>query len=301
MAIAPQKYLSRGHVLRLACGWLIGLVLAGSAGLLWWQIVRATTNIHAGDTERYAWNDLMGWIDFYGTDTITVSSPSLTGYASSSAGDVSLDCHTTRGGDICATSTYQVTNDGLGSLSGYGWNDNYGWISFDCNNEGSCSTSSYRAYINPSNGTFSNYAWNDIAGWISLNCQDPGICGSYNYKVVTDWVATSTTGILDSATYDTGVSGGAQINSLIWYGSLPADTDVRFQLATASATSGPWDYIGSDGTAYSYYTAAAGTPIKLDCTLHNNQRYFRYRVTLVSDQAQHQTPRVDDVVVNWSP
>ena len=38
----------------------------------------------------------------------------------------------------------------------------------------------------------------------------------------------------------------------------------------------------------------------LDYSLFNNKRYFRYRVTLVSNQAQTLSPQVNDVVVNWS-
>ncbi|MEK7547136.1 MAG: hypothetical protein AAB536_03100, partial [Patescibacteria group bacterium] len=134
------------------------------------NIVEAATNISASTTSHWAWSDIIGWMDFYNTNTITVRSQNLTGYASSSAGDVSLDCHTTRSGDICITSNYQVTNDGSGNLSNWGWNDTYGWISFDCaQNPGGCNQSNYRVYID-AGGNFRNYAWNDTIGWISFNC-----------------------------------------------------------------------------------------------------------------------------------
>lgn len=265
---------------------------------------RATTNINSTTTEHWAWNDLMGWIDFYNTDTITVSSQNLTGYASSTVGDISLDCHTTRNGNICSQSDYQVTNDGLGNLSGYGWNDEYGWISFDCHNNDGCGSSNYQVWIDAATGYFYNYAWNDIVGWISFNCSDlgPGYCqDTSNYKVVTSWTATSTSGYLDSTTYDTGVSGGAQINSFLWRGTQPSGTSVKFQFAVSNSSSGPWNFMGTDGTSNTYYSTGPNYSLKVDYSLFNNYRYFRYRITLISNQAQTATPKVDDVIINWSP
>ncbi len=289
-------------------GTLIFLVLLSATGYLGLKIVRGATNISSSTTEHWAWSDVIGWIDFYNTNTITVSSQKLTGYASSSAGDVSLDCATTRSGNICGTSNYSITNDGLGNLTGWAWNDSYGWVSFDCNNNGGCASSTYRVFIDPNNGYFcgssgsaSCYAWNDLAGWVSFNCANNSSCGTSNYKVVTSWIATSTTGYVDSTIFDTGSAEGAQLNSVLWQGSQPAGTSIRFQFAVSNASSGPWTYVGSDGTVNTYYSVNVNTSQNLDYSLFNNFRYFRYRTTLVSNQAQTVSPRVDDVIVNWSP
>ncbi len=263
-------------------------------------VVDGATNISSVANEHWAWNDIVGWIDLYTTNTVSVSSQKLTGYASSSAGDVSLDCATTSAGNICGVSNYGVTNDGLGNLSGYAWNDTYGWISFDCNNNNGCSSSTYRVYIDPDNGDFHNYAWNDVAGWFSFNCAEPNVCGASNYRAKTSWTATSTTGTLDSTVYDTGTAKGAQLNSFVWKGLEPANTDVKFQFAVSNASSGPWTFVGPDGTENTYYTPAADTSQKLDYFNFNDYRYFRYRVVLVSDRSQRVSPRVDDVLVNWS-
>ncbi|MEK7608188.1 MAG: hypothetical protein AAB495_01270 [Patescibacteria group bacterium] len=262
-------------------------------------LVRAATNISATTSDHWAWNDAIGWIDFYNTSNITVSSQKLTGYASSSVGDISLDCATTRNGDICSTSDYKVLNDGNGNLSGWGWNDIYGWVSFYCGNHNGCGASNYRVLI--TTGNFSGYAWNDVVGWISFNCAGPpDQCGTSNYRVVTSWTSTSTTGYVDSSTFDTGVSGGAQVNSILWQGSQPAGTAVRFQVAVSSTSTGPWSYKGPLGTSVDYYTTDPGVSKETHYTLHSNNRYFRYRITLVSNEAQTSTPKVDDVVVNWS-
>ncbi len=273
--------------------------------------VHASTNISATPAEHYAWNDIIGWMDFYNTNTITVSSQQLTGYASSSAGDISLDCATTRRGNICGTSNYKVYNDGSGNLSGWGWNDQYGWISF-CGGQSSANCPgavSYEVKIDPATGIFTdspvgrNYAWNDIIGWISFNCNNYSGCGTSDYKVVTSWFATSTYALLDSTTFDTGISGGAAINSVYWNGTLPSPANgayVGFQFAVSSNSAGPWNYKGPDGTTNTWYTSNPAVSEPLDYVLHNNARYFRYRVKLVSDQAQTASPRVTDINVNWS-
>ena len=172
----------------------------------------------------------------------------------------------------------------------------------------------FRSVVIGGNGQFSGYAWSDIVGWVSFNCIDYGWCGTSNYKVVTTWIATSTSVYLDSSTFDTGIAGGAQLNSIMWLGGFTSATStcpgtafkVGFQIAASSTPSGPWNFIGPGGTSNSVYEAfpnpsQPGVSIPLDYTLHNNQRYFRYRVLLFSDQSQSQSPRVDDVIINWSP
>ncbi len=113
-------------------------------------------------------------------------------------------------------------------------------------------------------------------------------------------------GTLDSATFDTGVAGGAQLNSLIWQGSAPGNSSVAFQLAVSNSSSGPWNFEGPDGTANTDFTGLAGSPVTLvstsnGYTLFNGYRYFRYRAILYSDTAYTYTPTVTQVVVNWSP
>jgi hypothetical protein len=66
----------------------------------------------------------------------------------------------------------------LGTLSGYAWSDNLGWISF--------SGSNYQVVVQ-SDGTLAGYAWanpsddGDVSnniGWISFNAADTASCGS---------------------------------------------------------------------------------------------------------------------------
>lgn len=275
--------------------------------------IALATNITSTYPYYFGWNDVVGWLDFYqsGNSNVTVASnATTTGYASSSAGDFSLDCATTRGGNVCGTSNYGVYNLGNGNLTGWAWNDTYGWVSFDCHNNGGCDSSAYEVLIDTTSGDFSgatDFAWNDAIGWISFNCNDYGGCPP-NFKVNTTWTSTSTSGYLTSTTYDTGVNGGAELNSIVFQSpsSLPNGTNVRFQIATSNSASGPWDsskFVGYDGTSNTYYTGQ-GTPntsIPLNYVLHNNQRYFRYKIILLSDSAQKLTPTINSITVNWSP
>jgi sugar lactone lactonase YvrE len=281
------------------------------------------TNISSSSSQHWVWNDNIGWIDFYDTQNIIVSSTNLTGYASSSVGSISLDCGTAPNGsggeqNICAKSNYGVSNDGNGNLAGWAWNDTYGWISFCGNNSGGGSTwtgsswvcpsgPTYQVLISPSTGVFSGWAWNDNIGWISFNCSNTGTCTggatSSQYDVVTAWTAvgTTTTGMLDSETFDTGVSTGAQINSIIWQGSAPASTTVGFQFAVSSSSSGPWTFAGPDGTSGTTYTGIAGLPITLTNYSSLAGRYFRYRVILRTNPTGTATPQVQGISVSWSP
>lgn len=262
------------------------------------------SNISTDPAEHWAWNDVLKWIDF---SDVTVKSKELTGYASSSIGLISLNCADL---GVCGTSDYKVINDGAGFLFGYGWNDNIGWVSF-CGGGGanpSCPGNIYYEVKIDGNGFFENYAWNDLVGWISFNCRDLGgqaFCGSTSdYKVKTSWFATPASGYLESTTFDTERTGGVQINSILWQGIQPAGTVVRFRIAASNDPNGPWtdnDFKGSDGTNQTYYEGGVGISIPVHYLFHNNNRYFRYRVYVFSDITQSYSPRVDSVIVNWSP
>lgn len=267
------------------------------------------TNISSDSGEHWAWNDIINWIDFHGDATVNVDASGLTGYASSSVGDISLDCLTARGGSVCGRSNYKVLNNGGGLLSGWGWNDAVGWISFCGGPANSCpGLINYRVSINTPSGDFAYYAWNDVVGWISFNCDNHG-CPP-QYEVRTSWIPASAEGVLDSSIFDTGIIQGAQINSIAWKGNMPAGTAAQFQIATSNSESGPWNFIGPDGTATSYYSydnkrninlTTDEFIVKINYELHSNQRYLRYRVVLRSDLAQENTPRVDEIIINWSP
>lgn len=295
-------------------------------------------------TDKWAWNDVAGWIDFHGPGGgVNVVDDRVKNYGffySNSTSYIALDCQTTPNGNICPTSNFFVSNDNNGNLAGWGWNDAYGWISF-CGNASGGSTYNGSTWVCPSSptyqvtidddGDFHGWAWNEVIGWISFNCNNSGIgstCSTSNYKVNTKWEggggsSGSTSGSLESSTYDTGFSDGVVLNSIMWLGSagVGGTNIVKFQLATAncaggqtdpsscasnpgwggSKTSGDGAFVGVDGTSATYYQPnGPGVPAAVSAIYHNNKRYFRYRVFLEKDAAAT-TPVVQDIIVNWSP
>lgn len=252
--------------------------------------------ISSTTADHFAWNDVIGWINFYSSGTVQLTSQRLKGYANSVAGEISLDCATSPAGNICGSSNYHVDNNGAGVLSGFAWNDTYGWISFNCSNNDACATSNYSVTVNPTTGVFSGFAWNDIIGWISFNGVDIGIP---TYRVVAAWSAAAGYGVLDSGTI--GFDSPSQPNGITWTGTKPSGTDARFQIAISNGAFGPWTYVGPDGTASSYYAPEPGESSPLMPWNHPAGSYLRYRMFLVSNVAQSASPRVDSLVIRWSP
>jgi hypothetical protein len=316
---------------------IIGIIITGFI----FQSVLAATNINSATNEHFAWDDVSGWIDFYATDNINVEGSRLIGYASSTIGELSLDCATSPIGNICSSSNYGVCNgltathntdgscsdaDATGWLSGYAWNDTLGWVSFSCQNtDPGCGTPGSPGYwgvtVDAQSGTFAGYAWSDIGGWMSFNCANNSSCSSSDFKVGSGWRATSSIAMLDSAVIDTQSVGGATLNSIMWKGAQNANgtsqtTYIDFQIAVSNSAEGPWNFVGPSGTSLDYYSApcTAGyrggintggsapidTPICIDPTQVYNMRYLKYRVRLRSNLIQTDTPRVDDIILNWS-
>ncbi len=291
----------------------------------------AATNVNSVPSSSVAWDDESGWWDFYSTQTVMVKGTILQGYASSSVGDISLDCATSENGNICGSSNYGVCNgygathnadgtctngDATGNLSGFAWNDTIGWISF-CGGQSTAQCPGSQAYgvTIDANGDFQGYAWNDTDGWISFNCANNSSCGTNQYLVNTSWRATSTVGYLTSEIFDTGIASGTTLSSIIWQGGPGSGVGIctAFQIAAANATSGPWNFLGPDDTSATYYGAACAqgpnggtgcapvnTPICVKSADFNNFRYYRYKVQLTSDKLQTNSPEVKNVILNFN-
>jgi hypothetical protein len=61
-----------------------------------------------------------------------------------------------------------VTLDASGNLSGYAWGENVGWINFPTNSNGGVS-------INTTSGAFSGYAWGENIGWVNFDSTNHGV------------------------------------------------------------------------------------------------------------------------------
>jgi hypothetical protein len=63
-----------------------------------------------------------------------------------------------------------------GSVSGWAWSDNIGWISLSCENEGD--EVDYALNIDAGTGLVSGYAWSEVVGWITFEQSDLTGCPS---------------------------------------------------------------------------------------------------------------------------
>jgi hypothetical protein len=109
------------------------------------------------DTDKYAWSDNLGWINFSPKNgNVDVTDTKVTGYVwSANSGWINLA--PTKGG---------VMNDGKGNLSGSAWGENTGWIDF-------------AGVTIDSNGLFAGTATGLLSGTITFSCP--------NCKVTTTW------------------------------------------------------------------------------------------------------------------
>jgi len=101
---------------------MFGFVLAVflAAGLLSFAtaVFASSTSGAINSTNRYAWSENAGWLDFGGSyGSVTVTDSALSGYAyGETVGWVSLNC---ANDSSCATVDYKVANNGEGTLTGY--------------------------------------------------------------------------------------------------------------------------------------------------------------------------------------
>jgi hypothetical protein len=134
----------------------VALFISGSFAVFTKPALASSTDGTIDSTYKYAWGENIGWVNF-GTSNgnIHVTDSALSGHAlSETTGWIYLN---------------DITNDGEGNLSGYGWGENTGFIKFNPTNGG--------VSIN-SSGEFTGSALGENIGWI--------IFGG-DYKVKTDW------------------------------------------------------------------------------------------------------------------
>jgi len=164
-------------------------------------------------TNRYAWSENAGWIDFGCTNcNVAITDSAITGYAyGENIGWILLN-----------PSTSGVANDGEGNLSGYAWSENAGWIDFAPAGGGAAIDSS---------GNFSGSAYGELIGWIIFNCATTSSCAEVDYKLSTDWrPASSRTGeSVPAATPTPAQSSGY---------AFPAN----FSAAPAAPAAGGWQF-----------------------------------------------------------
>ncbi|MEK7587151.1 MAG: carboxypeptidase regulatory-like domain-containing protein, partial [Patescibacteria group bacterium] len=141
-------------------------------------------------------------------------------------------------------------------------------------------------------GTGANqFSASDVSG----NIDHLTLPGELTLKKIIDQYQTP--GWLESATFDTGSASTTYYN-LSWSPiNQPPDTgasSLQFQLASATSTSNPFNYLGPDGTTNSYYNLI-DTNIN---AIHNDDRYLRYKL-FMSTASSTLTPSLSDISVTY--
>jgi hypothetical protein len=207
---------------------------------------------------------------------------------------------------------YRDSNGAIaGAIAGNAYDPSTKQVTIGYTGPGLKATSTMNFYItrHQSTALFQNN-WMAGAGQIG-----PSSISSQGFATSSPSIATTTqgwltltpgsgsaiSGTVQSTIFDTVVTGGVQLNTIIWQGNQPSGTSVKFQFAVSNNPNGPWTFIGPDGTGNSYYTPPAQVAMPLGYTLFNNFRYFRYAVTLVSANSGSPAPTISSITINLSP
>jgi hypothetical protein len=96
----------------------------------------------------------------------------------------------------------------------------------------------------------------------------------YNFRAYVR-VGYTATGNLVSAPKDSNAASGLTPiwSTFSWNGAVPANTELKFQLAGSNNVNGPFTFVGPDGTAGTYYTSS---PATLTQQFYNT-RYMEYK------------------------
>lgn len=81
--------------------------------------------------------------------------------------------------------------------------------------------------------------------------------------------------------------------TLSWNASVPTNTSLKFQVAASNNATGPFNFVGPDGTASTYFMSASSL------AMFTGNRYLKYQATLSTTDAT-KTPTLNDVTVCFS-
>jgi len=89
------------------------------------------------------------------------------------------------------------------------------------------------------------------------------------------------------------VGGSTTWGNISWNATVPANTTLRFQVAASNNPEGPFNFVGPDNTAGTYFTSGQSL------AQFNGKRYIRYKA-LLANTSNLVTPTLDDVSICFS-
>jgi hypothetical protein len=104
----------------------------------------------------------------------------------------------------------------------------------------------------------------------------------------------SSSGDLVSSLKDSNPGAGTTMwTSLSWTATTPTNTSVKFQAAASPSAIGPFNFVGPDGTASTFFTTSGAS-----LSQFNANRYLKYRAFLATTDTTT-TPTLGDVTINF--
>ncbi|HWN10681.1 MAG TPA: carboxypeptidase regulatory-like domain-containing protein [Pyrinomonadaceae bacterium] len=123
----------------------------------------------------------------------------------------------------------------------------------------------------------------------------PDVTRDFNFRTYMQ-AGFSPSGDLVSSLKDGNPSPGnfVDFTTLSWNATVPANTTVRFQVAMSDSEFGPFDFVGPDGTATSFFTTSPS-----NIPNFGGNRYLKYKAYLNTTDTGV-TPTLHDVSVCWN-
>jgi Carboxypeptidase regulatory-like domain/HYR domain/Ig-like domain CHU_C associated len=117
----------------------------------------------------------------------------------------------------------------------------------------------------------------------------------YNFKTYMQ-TGFAASGDLISGLKDSNPSAGLTPvwTTLSWTATTPANTAVRFQIAASNSDIGPFNFVGPDGTAATFFTTSGAALGQF-----TGNRYLKYRANLTTTDST-MTPTLNDVTICYS-
>jgi hypothetical protein len=114
----------------------------------------------------------------------------------------------------------------------------------------------------------------------------------HGFKVYLDTGFTASGNLVSSTKDSNPASGLTPVwTTLSWNAVTPANTSLQFQVAGSNSLFGPFNFVGPDGTAATFFTTSPGS-----LTQFNGLRYLQYKAYLASTDSAV-TPTLNDVTL----
>ncbi len=112
--------------------------------------------------------------------------------------------------------------------------------------------------------------------------------------------SSNSSGTLISLIYDTEQETGSALTGLIWNGEVPSGANVEFKLGSSNSTSSEsFNWTGPyNSNIWKTDWWQVSIPLS-DLSWHNNHRYIRYKVKLISNSNQ-ETPIIYKIILKWA-